>query len=218
MPKEPRRRTTGKKAGTGKGKETQTSSADVLKQNKAAMQDEFGARGRVILADVVAERRLLEKEDPSSLVDHDGVDIELLATALEGPPNKHSIYVLSLYLTQKCVEKGQGKSTAEGIHGVFANYWDHLPDSGGKYAGDYLFDGETGKVSGNPACAFEIQSFLKCIKNKACMKGAAATRHHAEATTIEDMQAMMMQWSLSECPHKKLEDVPKIQEELLLVI
>ncbi|KAJ7893667.1 hypothetical protein B0H14DRAFT_3666279 [Mycena olivaceomarginata] len=121
-------------------------------------------------------------------MDQDSVDIELVATAFEGPPNKHSVYALSLYFTQKCVEEGLGKSTADGIHGAFANYWDHLPDSGRKYAGDYLFNAETGKVSGNPARALEIPSFLKCIKNIAWVKGAAANRHHAEATTIEDMR------------------------------
>ncbi|KAJ7869327.1 hypothetical protein B0H14DRAFT_3440760 [Mycena olivaceomarginata] len=148
MPKEPKPRAckTGKSSSTGKKKALKTSSANVLKQNKAAMQE---------------ERRRLEKEDPSSLVDRASVDIELVATAFEGPPNKHSVYALSLYFTQKCVEEGLGKSTADGIHGAFANYWDHLPDSGRKYAGDYLFNAETGKVSGNPARALEIPSFLK---------------------------------------------------------
>ncbi|KAF8207109.1 hypothetical protein K438DRAFT_1917558 [Mycena galopus ATCC 62051] len=228
MPKEPkpRARATGKRS-AGKKKST-TSSADILKQNNAAMQDEFGkapntkgaykgylARGRAIIADVVAERRQLEEDDPG--FHPESIDVELLAVALEGPPNKHSVYALSLYLTQKCVEEGLGKSTADGIHGAFANYWDHLPDSGGKYAGQYLFDEETGKVSGNPARAVEIQSFMKCIKNKARVKGAAATRQHAEATTVEDMRAMM-QFSLSKCPNKKVEDVPQTADDLLLVI
>ncbi|KAF8142622.1 hypothetical protein K438DRAFT_2113257 [Mycena galopus ATCC 62051] len=212
MPKEPklRARATGKRS-SGKKKASTTSSADVLKQNNAAMQDEFGkaantknaykgylVRGQAIIADI-------------------SIDVELLAVALEGPPNKHSVYALSLYLSQKCVKEGLGKSTADGIHGAFANYWDHLPDSGGKYAGQYLFDEETGKVSGNPARAVEIQSFMKCIKNKARVKGAAATRQHAEATTIQDMRAMM-QCSLSECPNKKVENVPKTADDLLLVI
>jgi hypothetical protein len=58
---------------------------------------------------------------------------------------------------------------------------------------------------------------MKCIKNKARAKGAAVTRHHAEATTIEDIRAMM-EWSGSECPNEKLENAPKTQEELELMI
>ncbi|KAJ7792481.1 hypothetical protein B0H14DRAFT_3563421 [Mycena olivaceomarginata] len=208
----PKTRSGGKKAG---GKKAATGTADVLKQKKTALQEEFGkaqntrdaykgylARGIAIVKDVVAERMRLEKEDPGALPDCDIIDVKLLATALQGPPNKHSVYALSLYLTQKCVEEGFGKSTANGIHGAFANYWDNLPDSGGKYTGQYSFDEETGKVLGNPAPR---------------AKGAAATRHHAEATTIEDIRAMM-QWSGSECPNEKLENAPKTQEELELMI
>ncbi|KAJ7323349.1 hypothetical protein DFH08DRAFT_941575 [Mycena albidolilacea] len=202
----PKMRSGGKKAG---GEKAATGTADVLKQKKTALQEEFGkaqntrdaykgylARGIAIVKDVVAERMRLEKEDPGALPDRDIIDVKLLATALQGPPNKHSVYVLSLYLTQKCVEEGFGKSTADGIHGAFANYWDNLPDSGGKYTGQYSFDEETGKVLGNPARAAEIQSFMKCIKNK----------------------APMMQWSGSECPNEKLENAPKTQEELELMI
>ncbi|KAJ7768781.1 hypothetical protein B0H14DRAFT_2632859 [Mycena olivaceomarginata] len=163
------------------------------------MQEEFGkapntkgaykgypARGRAILADVVAEgdasrRRILAPWW-----------IETVWTSSSWP--------LLSKGHQTSTPRGSGKEYGRWESMVHSrNYWDHLPDSGRKYAGDYLFNAETGKVSGNPARALEIPSFLKCIKNIAWVKGAAANRHHAEATTIEDMRMS----------HKKLEDVPK---------
>ncbi|KAJ7097829.1 hypothetical protein B0H15DRAFT_773173 [Mycena belliarum] len=211
----------------GKKTKTPTGSVHTLKQKKTALQDEFSNsgktkvaykgyldRGRAILADVVTDKRQKEKED-ASCPELEGIDTKILAEAFDGPPNKHSAYALELYLTQKCVVEGYGKSTAEGIHGAFAKYWDGMP--GGKYTGAYSYDEDTGRVSGNPARAPEIQSFVKCIKNKARVKGAAATRHHAEATTIEDMQKLM-QWSALECPPNKLEAKPENVKDLLKII
>ncbi|KAJ7926602.1 hypothetical protein B0H13DRAFT_2229378 [Mycena leptocephala] len=184
---------TAKKCGRKKG--TMTAQFNALQSKKAAIREEFSKgrrtkaaytgylnRGRDILADIVKEQ---------------GIDTGLLEKAFEGPPNKHSAMALELYLTQKCVVEGRGKSTAEGIHGAFADYWDNL--QGGKYAGDYSYDGETGKVTGCPARAPEIGAFMKCIKSKSRVKGEAATRRHAEATTIEDTRKMMG-WSESQCP------------------
>ncbi|KAJ7205193.1 hypothetical protein GGX14DRAFT_368123 [Mycena pura] len=216
---------TGKK-GTGKKKgKTLTGNGDTLKAKKAEIQAEFSnaprtksayngyvARGLKILADIVADRRQEEKRDPS--VKEDGIDVDVLATAFDGPPNKHSVHALGLYLAQKCVVEELGRSTAEGIQGAFAKLWDQFP--GGKYTGEYVYDEESGKVRGNPARAPEIQSFLKCVKNKARLKGAAATRHHAEAATIEDMR-QMMQWSENQCPLKKLEQGAQSAADLLLM-
>jgi adenosylmethionine-8-amino-7-oxononanoate aminotransferase len=119
-------------------KKTPTVTAETLKKKKDAIQDEFSKatntktaykgyrdRGIAIIADVVATRKQKEKEDPSWKCP-DGIDTDLLEKALKGPPNKHSVYVLGLYLTQKCAVEDLGKSTAEGIHGAFANYWDNL--------------------------------------------------------------------------------------------
>ncbi|KAJ6587601.1 hypothetical protein DFH09DRAFT_1245331 [Mycena vulgaris] len=202
----------------GKQKKTATVAADTLKKKKAAIQDEFSnsaktktaykgylARGRAILEDIVADRRKKEQEDPMS-TELAGIDTDLLAKAFNGPPNKHSVYALELYLTQ---------NTAEGIHGAFVKYWDSMP--GGKYNGEYSYDEETEKVHGNPGRAPDIQSFVKCIKTKARVKGAAVTRHHAEATTIEDMH-MMMQWSESECTSQKLLGKPEHAADLLLMM
>lgn len=119
-------------------KKTPTVTAETLKKKKDAIQDEFSKatntktaykgyrdRGIAIIADVVATRKQKEKEDPSWKCP-DGIDTDLLEKALKGPPNKHSVYALGLYLTQKCAVEDLGKSTAEGIHGAFANYWDNL--------------------------------------------------------------------------------------------
>ncbi|KAJ7246753.1 hypothetical protein C8J57DRAFT_1452105 [Mycena rebaudengoi] len=184
------------------------------KTTKAAYSG-YLSRGRVIVADSVKEKRAKEKEDPSWKCP-ENIDTDLLAKALEGPPNRHSVYALELVLTQKCGVEGHGKSTAEGIHGAFAKYWDEL--SGGKYAGVYSYEEDTDTIRGCPARAPEIQSCVKCIKTKARVKGAAATRHHAEAMTIEEIQKII-QWSESQCPSTKLESgTPANNKELLLMI
>jgi hypothetical protein len=115
-----------------------TGSADTLKKKKAEVHSEYSSsgktktaykgyldRGHAVLADVVADRREKEKNDPSS-PELEGIETDLLAKAFTGPPNKHSVYALELYLTQKCVIEGHGKSTAEGIHGAYAKFWDEL--------------------------------------------------------------------------------------------
>lgn len=104
----------------GKKTKTPTGSVHTLKQKKTALD-----RGRAILADVVTDKRQKEKED-ASCPELEGIDTKILAEAFDGPPNKHSAYALELYLTQKCVVEGYGKSTAEGIHGAFAKYWDGM--------------------------------------------------------------------------------------------
>ncbi|KAJ7604103.1 hypothetical protein DFH06DRAFT_1255244 [Mycena polygramma] len=73
-------------------------------------------------------------------------------------------------------------------------------------------------AEGLHARAPQIQSLVKCIKNKSRVKGEAATRRHAEATTIEDMRAMMS-WSESQCSADDLEKcAPKDLQALLVLL
>ncbi|KAJ6500206.1 hypothetical protein C8R47DRAFT_1317483 [Mycena vitilis] len=209
-------------------KKAATAQFDALQSGKAATHNEFSKskrtqatykgyvdRARVILADIVKERKAKQKADPSWKCP-EGIDTELLAKALEGSPNKHSAMALELCITQKCIVEGLGKGTAEGLHGAWAKYWDELP--GGTYAGAYKYDESTGKVTGCPARAVEVASLVKCIKNKSRVKGEAATRRHAEATTIEDMRKMM-NWSESQCPSEEVEKCnPKDVIALLLIL
>jgi hypothetical protein len=56
---------------------------------------------------------------------------------------------------------------------------------------------------------------MDAIKTRSRAKGAAATRQHADAMTIEDLRTMM-QWSENECPSSKIEpenvkDVEQLQ-------
>ncbi|KAJ7083872.1 hypothetical protein C8R44DRAFT_651755 [Mycena epipterygia] len=157
------------------------------------------ARGEAFLADVVSERRKKLAGDPSL----QGIDTELLAKAFSKPPNKYSAIALELFMTQKCVVEGLGKSTAEGIHGAYAKFWDTM--DGDKYAKEYKFDEQTDTVTGCPARAGIVQSLLKIVKIRDVEKGAAATRNHAEAISAEDMK-VMMDWSESICPSSQLRD------------
>lgn len=115
-----------------------TASSESLRAKKASIRAEFSQagstktgyagylqRGKQFLADIVAERRQKAKEDPS-WVCPEGIDTDILEQAFENPPNVHSVYALEMHLTQKCVTEMLGKSTAEGIHGAFAKYWDTM--------------------------------------------------------------------------------------------
>lgn len=73
-----------------------------------------------------------------------------------------------------------------------------------KYSGEYSYDETKQKVSGCPARAGTITSFVKVIKAKGRQKGEAATRNHAEAMTIEDMKTVM-DWSEVQVSSAKLE-------------
>jgi hypothetical protein len=77
----------------------------------------------------VAERR--ENVDHidnklDSLDDDIDIDIDMMEKAFDNPPNKYSVMMLELYLVQKCLTEKKGKSTADGIHGAFADYWDNM--------------------------------------------------------------------------------------------
>ncbi|KAK7013580.1 hypothetical protein R3P38DRAFT_3576197 [Favolaschia claudopus] len=170
-----------------------TEDSRTLRAKKAALQDEFGKAKKT-------------KENYKGYYDR-GIRI------LKDIPNKHSVYALELYLTQKCVVEELGQSTADGIHGAMADYWDRL--EGGQYNGKYSLDEETGKVTGNPARAPPIVDFVKCIKNKSRVKGAAATRNHAEATTFEDMQ-QFMEWSQLDLKAKDGKDLVHMIEHGLM--
>jgi hypothetical protein len=57
---------------------------------------------------------------------------------------------------------------------------------------------------------------MDAIKTRSGVKGAAATRQHAEAITLEDLQKMM-RWSEKECPSslvdpEKVDTVQRIEE------
>lgn len=84
---------------------------------------------------------------------------------------------------------------------------------GTRYAGEYKYDEETGKVSGCPARAASIETFIKAVRTKAGVKGAAATRNHAEAMTIEDLKKLM-DWSEKQCSPKMLQKELESLDEL----
>jgi hypothetical protein len=81
----------------------------------------YVARGMEFLKDVVKER-LENGEDSESME----IPTDKLAKAFDKPPNKYSTVALEMYLVQKCFTEGLGTSTADGIHGAFAAYWDTM--------------------------------------------------------------------------------------------
>jgi hypothetical protein len=134
----------GKKTKASGKKKTRnvTTSLETLQKIKKSSRAEHGRpkrtrdnytgyveRGKAFLKDLVAERR--ENVDHidnklDSLDDDIDIDIDMMEKAFDNPPNKYSVMMLELYLVQKCLTEKKGKSTADGIHGAFADYWDNM--------------------------------------------------------------------------------------------
>ena len=64
-------------------------------------------------------------------------------------------------------------------------------------------DKVTGRVSGNPADAPQVQDLLYTIKNVANAGGNF--RDHAEALTIADVRKLI-QWSFEQCPKEYVDE------------
>ncbi|KAL0957427.1 hypothetical protein HGRIS_001224 [Hohenbuehelia grisea] len=93
----------------------------------------------------------------------------------------------------------------------FADLWDNM--SGTKYAGEYQFDDSTATVMGCTARAPSVRTLIKAIKNKSSAKGAAASRKHAVAMTLEDL-TKIMEWSEKQCPSKWFDAKPSCRLRL----
>ena len=112
-----------------------TSSLETLQKIKISSRTEHGHpkrtrenytgyidQGKAFLADLVAERQ----DNHLDSLDSNDVDMDMMEKAFDNPPNKYSVMVLELYLVQKCLTENRGKSTAAGIQGAFADYWDNM--------------------------------------------------------------------------------------------
>ncbi|KAF9024486.1 hypothetical protein BDZ89DRAFT_925293, partial [Hymenopellis radicata] len=121
-------------------------------------------------------------------------DAKEFESALDGPPNKCTADVILYFLVQKCFTEECGHSTGDGIHAAWADHYDNMEG----YQGPYSYDARNG-VRGNPARAQAVMNTVHEIKNRDRKGGAAATRNHAEAITIEEMKRTM-EWSFSICP------------------
>jgi hypothetical protein len=80
------------------------------------------ARGMAFLKAVVKERQENGEEMMCGL----GIPTDELEKAFDKPPNRYSVMALEMFLVQKCFTDGLGESTATGIHGGFAAYWDTM--------------------------------------------------------------------------------------------
>ena len=74
---------------------------------------------------------------------------------------------------------------------------------GDTYDGPYTLDEKTGIVRGCPARAPAVVAVLNAVKTRSKKKGYSATRNHAEAMSIEELQKLM-RWSEETCPDELL--------------
>ena len=79
-------------------------------------------RGVAFLKEVVKDRQ----ENGEGIMCSLGIPTDELEKAFDRPPNRYSAMALEMFLVQKCFTDGLGFSTADGIHGGFAAYWDTM--------------------------------------------------------------------------------------------
>ena len=80
------------------------------------------ARGVAFLKVLVKDRQ----ENGEGIMCSLGIPTDELEKAFDRPPNRYSAMALEVFLVQKCFTDGLGSSTADGIHGGFAAYWDTM--------------------------------------------------------------------------------------------
>ncbi|KAL0564527.1 hypothetical protein V5O48_017518 [Marasmius crinis-equi] len=144
----------------------------------------------------------------------DGIDEDLLRTALQNPPNRYSSQVLEWFLVSKCIKENHPKS-GDRYYSAMVERWDKM-DTHGKFIGTYKFEEETGIVTGNPARAPSVQDLMTSIRNT--VRSDSTTRNHAEAMSYQDMEKWMA-WSEKMVPDA-LADHPELlatREKLLEV-
>ena len=194
--------------------------SEVSKYNKVKNTDSAysgqRSRGRGFLKNLIEKRR---QDEINNGPNNDGICTAILEKAFDdGAPNKYSALALEMFLVQKCFNEGCGKDTADSIHGAFAALWDNMyvgkelysieftdlkNRDGGHYAGAYTYDEATGEIKGCPACASSVKAVIQSVKTREKSKGSGATRNHAEAMSLEELQHLM-QWSTEECPNEWL--------------
>ncbi|KAF8958352.1 hypothetical protein BDZ97DRAFT_1906545 [Flammula alnicola] len=180
--------------------EAEVSKYNSVKNTDAAYQGHL-SRAKGFLKNLVVK---MKKDEELHGPSDGGICIAALEKAFDEPaPNKYLAHALEMFLIQKCFNEGCGKDTADGIHAAFAMLWDNM--DGEKYAGEYCFNEATGEVKGCPARASSIKAVVQSIKTCDKSKGASATRNHAEAMTLEELQHLM-RWSAKECPDEWLTD------------
>ncbi|KAF8969669.1 hypothetical protein BDZ97DRAFT_1902438 [Flammula alnicola] len=181
-------------------REAEVSKYNSVKNTDAAYRGHL-SRAKGFLKNLVVK---MKKDEELHRPSDGGICIAALEKAFDEPaPNKYSAHALEMFLVQKCFNEGCGKDTADGIHAAFAMLWDNM--DGEKYAGEYCFNEATGEVKGCPARASSIKAVVQSIKTRDKSKGASATRNHAEAMTLEELQHLM-RWSAKECPDEWLTD------------
>lgn len=118
-----------------KRKATAPADLETLQRLSESTQKEFGKalatqtayaryleQGTVFLAALVSERR--QKRE---VVDNeDEIDVDVLEKAFKKPPNYLSNKALEFFLVHRCFNENCGKSTADGIHAAFCDYWDNM--------------------------------------------------------------------------------------------
>lgn len=82
-------------------------------------------QGKKFLSELVAER-CANRDGGHTQPEEDDMDMDILEKAFDNPPNKCLVMVLKLFLVQKCLTENRGSSTAAGIQGGFADYWDNM--------------------------------------------------------------------------------------------
>jgi hypothetical protein len=132
---------------------------------------------------------------------------------------RSSPHAIKMYLTNECVKKGLGKSTADSLHAAFKKEFDlkcvpshvlhtpssdlrpfhlstSLPRAGDKYRGRWHYDHDEKCWKGNPIESAEVEDMMKSIKNLT----AGDSHKHSAAMSLSDM-AKIFEASKRDCPY-----------------
>ena len=131
--------------------QVELASVDEMRHLSAVNREKFGKStktleqyrryiksGREFLAVCVQQRQADHAEAK------DDIDDELLLTAFDNPPNRHSAEALELFMVQKCLREACGGSTSVSIQAAFAWHWNNMSVS--------TLSQSTEEVLTNPLC------------------------------------------------------------------
>jgi len=78
------------------------------------------ARGKKWIASQVA------KAQRKGVDSWEEIPLSALKVVFETPPSRYTAKALQLHLVHRCFREHRSKSTAEGVQGAFAEYWDTM--------------------------------------------------------------------------------------------
>lgn len=204
------------------------------RKNTSSAYNRYLDQGREYIKNIVAGERARMAGDgtilPRGLPKHmdqlkTEADFAELENSLDGSPNKFSALAIEMFMTQKCLVKGCGKSTAKGLFiarsvdfGTHCKPFMILIGTWNTHIQCYR-DGLKYSEARCPARAPKVTKILKAIQiqEKEQKDHTGLNRAHAEAIAIEELTTLI-QWSEKTCPNNGVEDLLKREHKTMATV